>query len=142
MGALRVGAVADDASKAGRRDAFHVPCVLVTSAESFTGGESCAFVDGKTVRSIRSHNIHRQAVVDPFVSGIIKPGQAFWVMVEPSMLVDDALTHHFSIHGLPSEIDCLKEQLDAANARAEKEEARAKELDDELSNDSCRGCYN
>lgn len=82
----------------GRKDAFHAPCVLVSSDQYIDRGDRLKFVGpNKVVRDWENP----QGVADPFLSTIlIVPGEVFWMFLLPDQVED--LTHQFSIKGQPA----------------------------------------
>lgn len=128
MSVMRAGKKVNPKLQAGRRDAFHVPCVLVTCLNSVSASDKVRFLDGKTVELCGGAAM--QAIVDPFLKRPVKPGEKFWVMVSPD-LVGKKLVHKFEIDGVH-----------------DPEEARVKELERELEeykendkDNECRDCY-
>jgi hypothetical protein len=104
----------------GRRDAFHVPCVLVSSDWDLMPGSYLRFTDGKLKEVVSATNADRQAVADPFVVGVIPAGKMFWAFLEPTIVAN--LVHKF----------------DVTIADIELPEAPG----DEDDYDECAGCYN
>ena len=76
-----------DASN-GKRDAFHVPVVLVHSLDKLKGGETVIFTSPEMVKKVTTEPIY-DAVVDPFLHST--RGQSFWVFVKPGSVTN--LTH-------------------------------------------------
>lgn len=78
----------------GYRDAFHVPCVLVSSSYVLSSGQPVMFTKNfKHVIPCAWSNRH--AIVDPFVTREQISNRAFWVMIIPDVVKD--LSHHFNI---------------------------------------------
>ncbi len=84
------------AFQAGYRDAFHMPCVLVTSNDVIMPGEAVEFDDAEFKTVIPTEN-GRVMVASPFVSGPIQPGRLFWVFINPDTV--QGFSHDFKIPG-------------------------------------------
>lgn len=91
----KVSQTTTDLSLLGRRDAFHVPGVLVTSSGYVSASDPVLFTDSSCKEVIVATFSRKDAVVDPFVSGILDPGTLFWVFITPERVSN--LTHHFEI---------------------------------------------
>lgn len=103
----------------GRRDAFHVPGILVKSHQPMFPGDRVVFTDD-ALTSVRdeSGNEKTQAIVDPFLpAGVVSPGTLFWVFPVPGST--GPVRHHFDV------------DIDPAT--------HEEPVDDD--DDSCRGCY-
>lgn len=96
---MKIGQIETDGTP-GRRDAFHVPAVLVTCDNQVTAGQPVRFIDDTFTKvdvwqaAIRQN---KHGIVDPFVSGPILPGLMFWVLLMPGM-IKDRLTHQFELN--------------------------------------------
>lgn len=149
MSKLKVGEVGGDVGLAGKRDAFHVPGILVVSDKPVKAGDSVRFVDGSTGAVRKCLRANRDGVVDPFIpEGGALAGQPFWIFVEPSKLKDGALTHHFELVGesTPTEAVVPEPSPEVAKLQDELEKAKAKieywkERYENDNDDGCRGCY-
>ena len=94
----------------GRRDAFHVPAILVNSEELLHPGDNIRFTDASCVAARSSGRSDRHAIVDPFVKEI-KIGQLFWAMLIPDTVSD--LVHHFNLKlDFPVAKPAYREQYD------------------------------
>lgn len=83
----------------GRRDAFHIPCIVVTSEQSIEPGAYVRFVgDNQVVPCMQEQS---QGVADPFLQDSVLRDNPFWVLLNPRNIED--LTHHFLIKGLDDE---------------------------------------
>lgn len=164
---IKVGQTGD-AANVGMRDAFHVPCVLVTSDMKTFGGSPVKFLNDSKVAPCETASSH--GVVDPFL-GQVLPGQAFWVFVKPALV--DNLVHSFEVRGVIENVDLVKQnevllkQLDQLKANFQAafdnkeneyqaqliafqekydnlQDTKAEELYEpyDADEDSCRGCYN
>jgi len=131
-----------DASN-GKRDAFHVPVVLVHSPDNLKGGETVVFTSPEEVKKVTTEPIY-DAVVDPFLHST--RGQSFWVFVKPGSVTN--LTHTWTSPTSPH----LSAPIPGSVApRVTPEEARLLQILkdnnidegelEEIANDSCRGCY-
>jgi hypothetical protein len=78
----------------GRRDAFHVPAILVRSNDFVTPGEGLRFVDDALTEVVTAGYGTRQAVADPFVSEINQ--DSFWALLMPDTVQN--LTHNFEVN--------------------------------------------
>lgn len=108
LGLLAVGEL-------GKRDAFHTPGVIVTSRMTVEAGERVRFTSHEQVGPCGIYDA--QAVVDPWIKGKVKPGDKFWVLVNPELV--GQVVHQFEITGVPAPEPVAKE--------------------DEY--DECRNCY-
>lgn len=109
-----------DLSLRGRRDAFHVPGVLVTSINIVYPGNKVYFIDTDCTKvrlSISGDPVH--AIVSPFLSKMVSPGDLFWVC--PVQEIVGNLTHSFEI---------------TPNDRPQ-----PLPVDEEVDDDTCKGCY-
>lgn len=107
----------------GKRDAFHVPCVLVKCYQSLKPGQGIRFM-GDTCCVVGDCDIYdADGVVDPFLKQPTKPGNMFWVFVNPDLV--DKFAHTFDIKGKPT-MDELANQ---------------KQIEEDDYDDECRGCY-
>jgi hypothetical protein len=84
----------------GRKDAFHVPSVLVTSHIPIIPGANLRFTDDEHTQVESCEYHERQAVADPFLK-IVQPNTAFWAFVAPELVSD--LTHDFQILSEPED---------------------------------------
>lgn len=109
----------------GRRDAFHVPAVLVTSVHQISAGQSLKFVSGSVTEVELATPEDRQGVASPFLTASAKPDEGFWMFLTPGSVAD--LTHNFVIN----EVD----KVEATSESPEPEE------DDYDYDDGCAGCY-
>lgn len=105
----------------GRRDAIHVPAVLVCSMATVNAGANVRFVDHQTVMPTATK---AQAVADPWLNRVVNPGEQFWVLVNPDLV--DQVTHQFEIKGVPVKEEDEEEETGADNFEHE---------------DECRNCY-
>jgi len=131
-----------DASN-GKRDAFHVPVVLVHSPDNLKGGETVVFTSPEEVKKVTTEPIY-DAVVDPFLHST--RGQSFWVFVKPGSVTN--LTHTWTSPTSPH----LSAPIPGSVApRVTPEEARILEIVrehkltegelEEAGMNECRGCY-
>lgn len=150
MGKLTVGSRTTDQSMLGKRDAFHVPGVVVFSRETIEPGSNVRFVDGTNDQVMNCLKSDRQAVVDPFIDGDLLPGQMFWIFLCPEIVGN--LVHHFEITGVKSnQVDTERLIKDAERLQGELSQAqlRISVLEDEVAEvgnddeeyDECGGCY-
>lgn len=134
---LKVGQISNDLADVGRRDAFHVPGVLVTCGQHLRGGDWVRFTDADCQRVELTMRGDAEALVDPFLKDI-NPGQGFWVFVVPELV--GTLVHHFEITGKK---DQAKDQLEKVTLERDvlKREL-AEALENDRYDDGCGGCYN
>lgn len=142
-----VGETSYNSADVGKRDAFHVPGVLVTSKAAIKPGEHVRFIDGSASEVRSCLRDVRQGVADPFIKDTIPAGSTFWMFLEPSIVGN--LCHFFEIEGVTTvepvldppakTLDKLQEQLEAAEKRVEELEEKVREHEDY--DDGCRGCY-
>lgn len=96
MSKLKPGRTASKNSReVGRRDAFHVPGILVLSDHEMKPGQDIRLTyDCK--KAVPCSRTERQAIVDPFLDpDVDTTAVAFWACVVPDVVTD--LTHHFEI---------------------------------------------
>ena len=134
---MKIGETTTDPTNAGKRDAFHVPCILATSHDTLHGGDGVRFVDRKFVRVERSNHEDQHAIVDPFAGRVIKPGTYFWALLIPESTSN--LAHHFDVEfdDVP-EPKVIDEDDPQYTPLFERQEV---ELDGEDPDDTCRGCW-
>ena len=136
MSKMMLGDSVNEDDVLGRRDAFHVPCVVVTSGQFIMPGSNVRFVAGRVDLVENCSSIERQGIADPFAPGQFGPGVKFWVLIQPSLVSD--LVHHFAIAGTPDHPGELKKKLDAANARIDE---MIEEMGEYTDSDGCSyGC--
>lgn len=121
----------------GDRDAFHVPCVLVTAKQHLMGGEKVKFTDSSNTRVENvpfkdTEDYH--AIVDPFLN-VVKPKEMFYVCIKPSLV--GKLIHNFDIN--LSQTEDIQPVYDECSSCYG--ESYVEDDDDDDYNDSCRGCY-
>ena len=92
------GSKVTDQSALGRRDAFHVPAVVVKSDRVVSQGYPVKFTGPSQVIPVVAKE-EGNGFVDPWIEGYINPGELFWVFVDPKLVGD--LTHHFTVAGVP-----------------------------------------
>lgn len=91
----------------GRRDAFHVPCILAEACDRLKAGEYVVFQDEELTRIEAADEDGRggedmaHGVVDPFHPGgdWISRGARVWVLLIPG--TTSGLRHHFEVGNLP-----------------------------------------
>ena len=146
MPAPKISEFTTDQSLLGRRDAFHVPGVLVSSNETVWPGDRISFVDS-TCSSVRRSDAleERQGIADPFLTNPLLPGQLFWVFIAPELTSN--LVHKFDILLASAFIEKTEEKeetklfIDVAELEQE-EDVDSNDVDDEEDeDDSCKGCY-
>lgn len=92
---LSLGKIVTDKTQLGRRDAFHAPCVLVSSNCHIRPGEPLCFY-GSVV--VPADGGEKHGIADPFVKSLILPNQLFWMLLDPAFVGE--LTHYFTIQGI------------------------------------------
>jgi hypothetical protein len=123
----------------GKRDAFHVPCILATAIDHMMAGQVVKFVDDKVVACMREDS---HGIIDPFIeTNVIEPGQKFWVMLNPDLVTN--LVHHFTVEGIDTEVVEEAEgmvTIDKAELeRLQDVDSRFDSYDDDEG--ECRACY-
>lgn len=150
MAKLTVGTRSTDPAMLGKRDAFHVPGVVVFSRQPVEPGSDVRFVPGANNEVIVCGKEDRQAVVDPFIDGTLLPGQGFWIFLCPEIVGN--LIHHFEIVGVASSVVDVKQLLDEKQRLQDdlmSAQSRISILEDEIAEvgnddeeyDECSGCY-
>lgn len=77
---------------AGTMDAFHVPCVVVTSSLDLEPGQRILFTSKTTVKpNVFGHH----GIADPFLIGSVPAGKKFLVLIDTSLV--DSLRHTFDV---------------------------------------------
>ena len=95
MNIPKLGETTTDMELLGRRDALHVPCVLVRSEGSLTAGESVRFIDADCTCVRVCSSEHRHGVVDPFAGDYIPEGTLVHIFLTPAIVRNFA--HHYEI---------------------------------------------
>lgn len=126
----------------GKRDAFHVPAVLVTANKNINGGGLVKFISPTEVTDGAPYEY--DAVADPFVRNISK-GESFWVFLRPGTVSN--LTHTWTAPTIvllsnPVEAAPPLTNEESKILKIVKESNVTEEELDKWVNDSCRGCYN
>jgi hypothetical protein len=99
MGKITPGFVTDrDTIYVGRKDAFHIPSVLVTTNHDLNPGQDVRFTDDDCDAVEPCERNKRQAIVDPFLTKDQIEKSAFWVFIDPDLVSN--LTHEFEIKGI------------------------------------------
>jgi hypothetical protein len=131
--APRMGEVVKGAEFLGRRDAFHVPGILVHSVQELYPGESVRFMDSDLTQVVGAALSERHAIVDPFLNGETEPGKLFWVLPIPGATSN--LQHRFDVA-----VQVDPEYTFDRNYRGEGEPGYATDADSEAALE-CKGCY-
>lgn len=124
----KISQTCDDISLLGRRDAFHVPGVLVHSYQYLQPGDGVKFLDAICTLVESAGYETRDAIIDPFLPSEIPPGTLFWVFPTPELVGN--LTHHFDLNVSKRPIitpSVLEEDIE-----------EDEEIEEET---SCNGCY-
>ena len=79
----------------GRKDAFHVPAVLVQSVCGLQPGTPVWLVGRGCKLAEPCSILDRHGIVDPFLRVPVEPGESFWMLCEPGLVKN--LTHTFEI---------------------------------------------
>lgn len=83
------------------RDAIHLAVEPVLAGEKMAAGDRIRSENGIAYRIYRYDNNEATGIVDPFVSGIIQPGEKFWLVVLPRTIT--SLRHVWSHPLFPEE---------------------------------------
>lgn len=114
----------------GRRDAFHVPAILVESDGSLLPGYKVRFLDD-SFTSVRlfdnTKDSEYHGIVDPFI-GEIKKGDQVCVLLYPGSTIN--LTHNYEVT-----------ISDVEEAETEEDEEEEEDDDEDVRYDGCRGCF-
>jgi len=81
----------------GGRDAIHLAVERVTAGQMLRPGDHIGFVDGKASASAEKY----LGIVDPFLLGLVQPGEQFWMVVYPRQIT--SLRHVWSHPDFPEE---------------------------------------
>ena len=133
MSLLKVGEISRDVNLAGKRDAVHVPVILVSSRMTLKGGQNVKFTDKSMIMVEFCAKKDRQAIVDPFIE-VTVPGDIFHVLLEPSLVSN--LTHQFDIASTE-----VNETIDDDDECAGCYGGHVVEETEDYEDNSCRGCY-
>jgi len=106
----------------GVRDAVHVPIISAKAAHELRPGQHVILNADGSVSSCLTENTSL-GVVDPYINGIIKPGDSVWVFVRPGSI--STLTHHWT-H--PKVVDITEVVPDKEKARIRLQEFAENEL--------------
>jgi hypothetical protein len=141
MSIPKVGETTISIAARGRRDAFHVPGILVKSHQMMVPGGDVVFCD-KALTAVRyvRYEEERQAIVDPFIPGKpdIEPGTLFWVFAVPGST--GPVRHDFDVN--------LK--VDPATHEGDDDDGSCAgcyggdnddDEDEDEEGESCKGCY-
>ncbi len=143
--APKVGETTKDVSLLGRRDAFHVPGILVTSDHSFGPGTKVRFTDETLTKVVPMYkedfytceeddegneveseiHLDAQAVSDPFCYA--RKNELFWVFPWPGSV--ENLVHTFDV------------KIEATKLTASQLGKIEEAIDEEEGYQSCKGCY-
>lgn len=134
MSLLKVGEISDDVTLLGKRDAVHVPVILVRSNMTLKAGQNVKFSNKEMTLVEFCAKKDRQAIVDPFID-TLKPGDIFHVLLEPSLVSN--LTHQFDI--ACTEVNETIDEVDECAGCYGGHVVDEAEDDEEFN--SCRGCY-
>tara|TARA_R110000803_G_scaffold210718_1_gene283369 strand:+ start:5814 stop:6245 length:432 start_codon:yes stop_codon:yes gene_type:complete len=118
-----------------KRDAVHVACVLVQCDVTVSPGQHVAFNGSDWVWPIGMGL--GDALVDPFLTGPVDPGCAFWVCVLPGKTSN--LTHHFDLDVGNRDAVRLRDCDDDPTVLID-DDAPDDDAPDEYDDDECRGC--
>lgn len=126
----KVGETTTNEEIIGRRDAFHVPGVLVQANALMLPGDRVNFTDDSMTMVRDTHDDNKyQAVVDPFIPAEgVGPGTMFWVFPIPGST--SPVRHDFDITIDPASHEDDPDDDSCAGCYGE-------EVDD----DACKGCY-
>ncbi len=127
MEKVNLGELLPTNAQTEKKDAFHTPCVVVTSKFDLLPGQSVHF--GYSAPEIKDKDEEendydeeehpefghvypcdsniREAIVDPFLKEPIPKYSRFWVLVEPTLV--SSLSHSFQIKGYERQIFELNE---------------------------------
>lgn len=100
----------------GQRDAVHAPCVLGETLVELQPGESVCFPDRYSPVVVACDGNSRHGVVDPFLTTSVKPGDQFWVLLNPESVSN--LSHSFVVEFLESVDNGLFETDDDRECRS------------------------
>jgi hypothetical protein len=96
------------------RDAVHVAVVSVIADEPLVPGSHVGFSSRNRGHRVSTRSSQLIGVVDPFLMGMVQPGERFWLFVYPQTIT--GLRHDWSHPAFPSRDD------------------------NDWSNDECMGC--
>lgn len=123
-----------EGNQQGKRDAFHVPAVLVRWAGPGLSnvpipipGGNVKFVDDRFLEVVNCSEDERHAIIDPFVNAAAIQGNViFWVLLIPETTAE--LSHNFKIN-VPNV------------AHFEVQEEEEEDEDEYDYDDGCKGCW-
>lgn len=128
-----------DPSLLGRRDAFHVPGVLVQSISGgyvSPAGSKVRFIDPDCRYVDFAIGGNYDAIVDPFLKDKIAPHSLFWVFLSPDIVGN--LVHSFDINrGTPEPLPKQEKEEDDGWGAC----YGSQSSEDEDEDDGCGGCY-
>ncbi len=110
----KIGQIGSTEDLRGTRDAVHVPVVLVeTDDDAIKAGDNVRFVDSSYTVVTVCDKERRHAIVDPFLPDSWNMNDMFLVMLVPDAVTK--LVHYYDL--------------------------TFKDVEEENSDDGCRGCY-
>lgn len=123
----------------GRRDAFHVAGVLVTSADHVRPGDHVRFTDGTFTAVRLCECSERHGIVDPFVNAV-PLGKLFWMLLKPNSVGN--LVHHFDLTlDIPEQITVVHCPVPTVPLVAEPENKNYPGYPDWVDDESSRADY-
>lgn len=132
-----VGKVHSERSVLGRRDALHLPAVMVKSPRIIrvSGFKQWVRFSNTEMTEVIPTEIQSLAdgVIDPFLMADVFPGEMFWVLVDPRKVGE--VTHRFDLKDMAPAISTPP----TPEPEPAKKEPEPEEEDDY--DDGCRGCY-
>jgi hypothetical protein len=92
----KLGELTTNCQLIGTRDAMHVAVIMVTCDVEVKPGHSVEFLPTSTDDHKKVFlSPRREAIVDPFLTNIVQPGEPFWVIVSQAMVTN--IRHHYDI---------------------------------------------
>jgi len=145
MSAPKISETTTDRDLLGRRDAFHVPGVLVVCESPIEPGSHVRFINTSFRVVEVTDKSDCDAIVDPFLRSVVPARTLFWVFLIPGMVQN--LTHTFVIQKQQDQILPPARRIVLANMQISVSNSKIPEVvvgssDEEVEDDDgCKGCY-
>ena len=118
--------------KVGKRDAFHVPAILVNTEHNINPGSDVKFVDDALTVVEPCCKAERQAIADPWIDQI-GPDDSFWVFLLPNTVAN--LTHSFDISVEKKKVGVKVVEGDSLKIPVKEDKLEKQEEDDDTDED-------